>query len=314
MRAQQRCRADAGELQQLRRLQGPGAQDHVALRAGLPDLPALDPLHAHGTAALEQHPRHLGPQFQPQVRALPRGLQKGPGCAGAPTAPDGQLVSTDTKVRRRIEVGVARQAGLHARLHPGLAVRVVVAQVRDAELTLCAMEFAGPALITLGAAEVRQHAAVVPPHGPRPHPIGIVLMLAADVDQAVDGGRATHHPAPGPHDVAPARALGRLGVEQAREALVVDGLEVAHRQVDPEVAVRAARLQYQDATPRCAQALGQHATGRARADDDVIPVSRWYGGTHRTGLRAAAAVAEMGRLPEEHLWLRENSGLCRRMP
>jgi hypothetical protein len=60
--------ADAGQLQQLRRQQSAGAQDHLAPRVQGAALAALQHLHPDRAAPLEQDARGLGPAQQVQVR------------------------------------------------------------------------------------------------------------------------------------------------------------------------------------------------------------------------------------------------------
>jgi hypothetical protein len=74
------------------------------------------------------------------------------------------------------------------------------------------------------------------------------------------------------HTMRAAAGLGLpFGGELPRQARVVDGAEVAHRQAQPEAVRRAAGLQQQHAAGRVgAQPVGQHAAGRTGTDDDVV--------------------------------------------
>src|SRR4029079_4237686 len=78
-------------------------------------------------------------------------------------------------------------------------------------------------------------------------PIVEIGRMPADVDEAVDRRRSADHPPARPDDVAPGRAFARLRVEEPRVAAIEDGPVVADRQLHPEAAVGAARLEEQDA-------------------------------------------------------------------
>ena len=118
---------------------------------------------------------------------------------------------------------------------------------------------------------MRQYVAIAPTLCTQARPVVEILVLATDEDEAVDRRRPADHPATRPDDVAPRRSFARLGVEQARVAGVVDGPEIADRQVDPEAAIRAAGLEQQD--PRIGiggQAVREHAARRTGPDDHVV--------------------------------------------
>ena len=70
MLAQQRRRANTGQLQQLGRLQGAAGQYHLAIGPGYVHRAVLHPLHAHGSAMGLQHPSGMGTGKHHQVGAL----------------------------------------------------------------------------------------------------------------------------------------------------------------------------------------------------------------------------------------------------
>jgi hypothetical protein len=185
--------------------------------------------------------------------------------------PDAELVAADAERRGSVEVRVARQPELDTRFHPGRRRRIVAAKIGDIELAETTMILALAAPITLVAPEIGQHVAIAPAHGAQTLPVVETLILAANEDQAIDRRRAAQHAAARPDDGAAARDLARFGGEQAGEPLVVDGSVIANRKLEPEVAVGSSRLQQQDAAGRIGgQPVRDHATGRTRADDNVI--------------------------------------------
>ena len=133
-----------------------------------------------------------------------------------------------------------------------------------------AVQFVLAALLVLGAAEVRQHV------GERPAGIAEPAasdrnLEAADIEEAVN--RA--HPPKTPRGwitrrlSIPARARSVEPIDLG----VGEQLAVAERNVNPDVAVRPAGLQQQHAmAPRRGQPIGENASGRAGADDDVVEV------------------------------------------
>ena len=109
-------RADAGEHQQLRRVVGAAAEDHLALGAVLLDLPELRGRDPDRPVALEQDPVDLRVGHHGQVRPLHRRVQVGDGGAGAHPAALGHLVHPDPVLLGAVEVLVAGEAGFDAGL------------------------------------------------------------------------------------------------------------------------------------------------------------------------------------------------------
>jgi hypothetical protein len=128
-----------------------------------------------------------------------------------------------------------------------------------------------PALRTRAAAEVGQHFLRRPAGAAELPPVVEVRVLAAHVEQPVDGGRAAQHPAARP-GYAPAVQLGlRLGGQVPGQGGVVHGLGVADGHVQPRVARRAAGFQQQHAGAGVLrQPCRQGAAGGTSADDDVV--------------------------------------------
>jgi len=282
--AQQFGRAHARQLQQLRRLQRAGGQQHlgVGLRPHRLAAPAfVHPFHAAADAAVDQQARDAHAGQHGQVGPAAHRMQERGGSAAAPASLEGELVIAQAAVARAVEIGIGVEAGLQSGLDPVAAQRVVVAQVRDAQLAGAAVVFARAAAVALGLAEVGQHVAIAPALRAGARPVVVIRVLAADVDQPVDRTGAAQYAAARPDDGALARLGLGLDRKLPREARIVDRAEVPHRQPQPEVAVLAAGLQQQYAAGRVGgEAVGQHAAGRAGADDDVV-IRSAEGGRHR---------------------------------
>ena len=98
-----------------------------------------------------------------------------------------------------------------------------------------------------------------------------ILGLAADIDHAVDRGRAAQHLAARPEHLAVGGARIGLGLVAPIDRRVGKGLAKAERDVDPAVLVLAAGFEQQHPRRRVlAQPRGDRAPGRAGADHDEI--------------------------------------------
>ena len=129
----------------------------------------------------------------------------------------------------------------------------------------------GAAHLVFGALEVGQHVGRRPAGVAELAPQVEVLVLAADVDHAVDAGRTAEHLAARPEDAATVGAGIGLGFIAPVHRGVGEGLAVAERDVDPAVAVLAAGFQQHDARRRIfGQPRGHDAAGGTRTDHDKI--------------------------------------------
>ncbi|MNF68860.1 hypothetical protein D3C84_507270 [compost metagenome] len=133
-------------------------------------------------------------------------------------------------------------------------------------------------LVALGALEVRQAVAIAPAFGTQGFPLVKVQRVATDVHQAVDRRRAAQHLAPWAVN-APAVEVGlRLGFVAPVVLLGVHRDRECARHLDHYALVTAAEFQDQHRGGRVfAQAVGQHTTCRACANDDVVVFLRSHG-------------------------------------
>jgi len=133
------------------------------------------------------------------------------------------------------------------------------------------MIFVGAALLVLGFLEIGQHVLIAPAGIAALAPAVVILVLAAHVQQAVDRARAAEHFAARLKHLAAVQPRLGLGLIHPVDGLFLEQLPVAERDVNPDVSVLRSRLQEQHRMPAVgAQAIGQHAAGRACTDDDVI--------------------------------------------
>ncbi len=226
---------------------------------------------ADRSLAVEQYAMGKGADLDLEVGPLHRRAQIGDRGAAASHPADGQLVVADALLLGAVEIGVGLEPGLLRAGRKGVVQFVVRAQIRDVERAALPMIIVGAALLVLGAAEIRQHVVIRPADIAELAPMVEILALAADVDQPVDRARAAEHLAARPRDAPPVEPRHRLGLELPGDPRMIDVAVEPGRDMDPRVGVLAAGLDHQHLRRRVGrQPVGQHAPGRAGADDDEI--------------------------------------------
>ena len=272
-RAQQFGLADAGQLEQLRRVDRAAGDDHLARGPRLPLRPA-DGI-AHADAALAFEDQRLGHRalLDHKVRPRARRVEIAIGRALAAALGDRHLRHADAFLGLAVLVGIEGQAdALGGRDHLLQQRHLVARRVGDAQHAVAAAELVGAAVVALHALEDRQHVLVAPAAIAELRPVVVVLRLAADIDHAVDRARAAQHLAARHVDAPPARALVRLRRVAPVDRRIVDHLGDADRHARPEeVRAFGARLQQQHAIGAALrQPAGDHRAGRPCTDDDVV--------------------------------------------
>ena len=233
-------------------------------------LPGLH-VHPRRPAVLDHDAMHQRPGDDPQVRPPLHRIEVADGRAAPPPVARRKLEVARPLLGGAVEVVVARDADLLGGGDVGVADVAPHAHVGHRERAADPVERILAPLLVLGAAEERQHVVIGPAGAAELPPLVVVLRLAAHIQQAVDRARPAQHPAARPLQPPPVQARVRLGRHAPVGARVVHGLEVADRDVDPDVAVRRSRLDQQHPAGRVGgQAVGQHAPCRPRADDDVV--------------------------------------------
>lgn len=163
---QQVTRADAGALQQLRRSDGAGADDHFLAGTGFNTLFAVaDQVgHANGALAVEQYAVAQGVGDDGQVRALLGLVQVATGGAGAAAVLGDRTVHrAEAFLLVAVEVFGARVTSLHAGLDHGVEQRVVAGLWRgNADRAFTTVVIVRADVTGFGFTEVRQAIQVGP--------------------------------------------------------------------------------------------------------------------------------------------------------
>ncbi len=263
----------------MRRIDRPAGQQHLRARAHLAQRAALGKFHPDRAPSLEQHAMRQCAGLHPQIRPRQRRAQIGHRRAGPPAPAHRDLQRSDAVLLRAVEIGVERNAAFDRTRNERIVQLVVRAQVGHRERTAGAVVVVGAAFLVLGAAEIGQHVVERPAGAAQLPPQVEILLLPADVDQPVDGAGSAQHPPARPGQAPIVEAGDRFGLEHPGELGVEDVTEEPGRDMDPQVAVLPAGFQQQHSRLRVrAQSVGQHAAGRAGADDHVVVFFR---GLHR---------------------------------
>ncbi len=269
--------ADPRELQQLRRVDRPAAEHHVAGHGALGrSVAPARVLHTDRARAVEQHLRHERARLDGEVRTSAHRVQVGPRRREPPAVVHVAIERRESFLSIAVDVVGQLVAGL---LH-GLEER---AEQRAGRRTTLEHEWTrvSPVLVgsvggeaALHALEVRQAVRVVPRlHARIRRPPLVVHRVAALEDHAVDAARSAEHLAAGVVD-APAPHVG-LGL-----ALVLPVVEAAadregerRRHVDEDVpdVVGPSGLEHEHAVRRVRrEPVRESASGGAAADDHEV--------------------------------------------
>ncbi len=179
-RLQFRGRSDAREQQNLRRLQGAGAEDHLAAGTHLMLLAVVLVEHPRGTTGRHQYPQDECVRVQRDIAARECRPQKGLGGGLTPATADDALAKADAFVGRAGEVFGAGKA--QAR---GGGDEIPVQPIRPARphhVHGTAVTVVGghrQILVVLAAHEVRQHLGITPAGGTGGDPVLVVTRIAA---------------------------------------------------------------------------------------------------------------------------------------
>src|SRR6185437_11065983 len=286
---------DAGDLQQMRRADGPGAEHRLARRSD--DHAALRLIFDAGDAgAVEQQAAHRGAGDEAQIGAAERRLQERLGGADAQAAALFDLEIVATLVVALVEIGDFRDADLLRRVAHGVEDVPGDARPLDPPFAARAMQRAPAGPVVLMAKKERQHAVPAPAVEAELTPAVVVARLAAHVDHAVDGGGAADDAAARIGEVAAIESGHRRGAEAPVRALVANGVEIADGNVQPYPIVAPAGLQQQHLVAGIgAQAVGHQAAGGPGADDDVIVSFRHASTTRQATCRFVCCPAPADR-------------------
>ena len=190
-----------------------------------------------------------GPCDHAEVRPPPGGPQKRDGRAAAASVAARGLVVAGALLGSPVVVGIIREAGVAAGDEISLAGGPPVGNLLHPEETALAPQVIAAFLVVLGAPEVRQHVIEAPTRVAELAPVIVVLGLPPDIEQPVDGTAAAENMAAGPDDATAVDARVGRRLESPREVGVVHDLEIAHRDMDPQMPIVAAGLQQEHLVP-----------------------------------------------------------------
>jgi hypothetical protein len=214
------------------------------------------------------------PVHDRQVRSLRCRFQEGLGRVQADAAALVDLEVCAACVISAVEIVDLGNAELAGGFAEGVQDFPRQALALDAPLAAAAVDRAGAAVVVFAVPEQGQH--VFPAPGRIAGEVGpavVVSGLAAHVDHAVDRGTAAQHLAARVDQRASGQSGVGLGAEQPVGARIVDAVEIADGDVDPQVIVLAAGFDQQHLdVGLAAQAIREHATGSPGAHDDVVVI------------------------------------------
>ena len=268
--------ANAGELQQLRRVDGTAAQNHLAAGLDVVGAVAVDHLHPRGLGRAgvgrKAHTRHQCAGAHLQVGAREGRAQVGHGGAPAAALVHRHVHGAQAFLAVAVHVFGARITGLLAGFNEGVVERVFAGaggHMQGPTVAPVVVPALGPCF---GLAEVGQAVGIRPvlQSGVR-RPALVVHGVAADVDHAVDRGRAAQHPpARAVHGAVVHEGLG-LGVVVPVVLVVGQRVGKGRWHVDEDAFVAGAGFEQQHRhLGVLGQAVGQHTAGRTGAHDDVV--------------------------------------------
>ena len=206
-----------------------------------------------------------------QIASAPRRTKIGECRARPPAAAGRGLEKSGAFLGRAVEVGIGGNAGFRRRHHKGFGKRIGVPPVGHRQRAADTVKLVGAALLVFRLLEIGQHVVIAPTGIATLPPAIIVLVLAANVEQAVDRTRSAQHLAARLEYCPPIQSRLRFGLVHPVDGLVLEQLAISERHVDPEIGILRTGLQQQHRIAAVGtQAIGEHASGRPGTDDDVV--------------------------------------------
>src|SRR5262249_23102369 len=256
----------------------PGAENHFAASCYVPMRMARTPRVPNADRPLlrEQNGDCLGPGADLDVAILGDGSRECASRADAPALVDITLIITDPALTGAIVIGIARQSEAVGSLKEGITQRVPPIAVGDRKRTI------RPAILRvvrsqspLGSFEVRNYGGIVPSPIAASGPPVEVLPITSVVNHPVDGSRTAQRFSLRHRDRTVCRRRIWLCLELPSVFRTGRRLVNSGRNVKQYASVgRPGFQQANRATSVGRQTIGQHASGGARADDDVIECVR----------------------------------------
>ena len=285
VRAQMVRIANAGEHQEVRRIDDAAREQQLAFGAGDALLSALLVFDAGRAAVLEHDARRMRAHFHAQVGAAKRRPQISVGGAAAAAVANRHLHAGEAVLLGAVVIVGDRVARGDARVEPGVEERIGIARAARGERPAAAAIRARAVFPRFLAPEIRQRVRIRPAwQAVRVGPALVIGAIAAHVRHGVDRRAAAHHLAARALDRAAADAFLRLGEIAPVVQPIREDAAPRKRNAQPRIAIPPACLQQQHADVRIlGEAIGKHAARRARPDDHIVEF--------RTTYRIYAAVA-----------------------
>ncbi len=196
-------RSDARQQQELRRVDGAGAEHDFGRGIGLLHLAQPQILDTDGAAVLDQQARRQYAGGQRQVRPVQDRAHEGARRAVSLAILDRELEQADAVLHRAVEVLVIGVAGRHGGIQIGALRGVDIDGIGDHQLAARAVQRAvGKAHIGFGGYKGRQHAFPVPAGIAERLPAVVVGRQSTDVDHGVERSGASEHLATRPEQLA----------------------------------------------------------------------------------------------------------------
>ena len=262
--------ADARQLEQLRALDGAGADDHLARCAREATIAADAILDSDGSAVLDADALGARAGAHMQVGPAARGPQIGFAAAETQAAPGVALQIADALVLGAVVVGRRGHAGLHARRVECIAERIAAEQA-DVDRAVLAARRRRPWRSSRCASDTAAR-----PRSPSPGCRGSRQLSYSAGSPRTHSMPLTEEEPPSTRPRgqnilrSPMRGL-RLRVETPQAALRQQNEPGAERHPEPDPRIVLAGLQQQHAeAPALAEAACDRASGRAAADHDVV--------------------------------------------
>ncbi|MBB4234746.1 hypothetical protein GGD57_001302 [Rhizobium esperanzae] len=264
--------ANAGQHQDLWRVDGAGGKDDFATRSCNLDFAVLFELDPDRLFVLEHEPADYGIDLHRQVRTLHGGPQEGSGRRRAPTVFDVEIVDAETVLRGAVEVGVERIAGLFAGLQIDHGKLIDDRRLADRQDATGAVEGIVSSKIFLRLAEIGQHILERPAGIAKLAPRIEIMRISANILSTVENeGPAEHFPA-WKILCAPLHILLRQAVK--RPIVALEGKELGGQkgQIVDKFTTGSTGLEQQDLVSSFAQSAGKHGSRRTASYDDKIIV------------------------------------------
>ncbi len=227
---------------------------------------------------VHQELERLGVGVHGEIGAVGDGVQESVGHRPAPTA---SLVDVEVRaagVVAAVELLDRLDAELSSGRLPGVQDLPAHPRPLDPDLAVGAVPVVGSAEVVLQLLVDFQRLARTVCATPEPslvtgglRPQFVITGLPAHVDHGVDRRAAADHAAARVEDAAPGQTWIGLRREAPVGAGVADGVQIAHRHLDPEQVVFAAGLDQEHTMIRVgAEPIGEQAARAARPHDDVV--------------------------------------------